>query len=45
MAESVALGESVKLPDGRLAPVVDVYDDEYGQEGGVHATLVVDEGS
>ena len=43
-AESVALGDSLKLPDGRLAPVVDVYDDEHGREGGVQATLVVDDG-
>jgi hypothetical protein len=44
-AESVALGDFVKLPDGRLVPVVDVYDDEYGREGGVQATLAVDDGS
>jgi hypothetical protein len=44
-AESVALGESVKLPDGQLAPVADVHDDEYGEEGRVQATLVVDDGS
>ena len=44
-AESVELGDSVKLPDGRLAPVVDVYDDEHGREDGVQATLAVDEES
>ena len=45
-AETVDLGESVRLPDGQMAPVVDVYDDEeHGREGGVQATLVVDDGS
>jgi hypothetical protein len=34
----------VCLPDGRWAPVLDVYNDEHGQEGGVQATLVVDVG-
>jgi hypothetical protein len=38
-------GESVALPDGRTVDVVEVYDDEDGQEGGVAATLVVDDGS
>ena len=40
----IGLGELVTLPDGRVAPVVEVYDDEFGQEGGVAATLVVDDG-
>ena len=44
-SEDVAIGDEIELPDGRLAPVVDIYDDEHGQEGGVRATLVVDEGS
>jgi hypothetical protein len=40
---SIEYGESVTLPDGSVARVVDVYDDEYGQEGGVVATLAVEE--
>jgi hypothetical protein len=32
----------VKLPDGR--DVLEVYDDEFGQEGGVLATVAVDDG-
>ena len=40
----IDLGEQVTLPDGRSAPVVDIYDDEeWGKEGGVEASLVVDE--
>jgi hypothetical protein len=39
----IGLGDIVRTPDGVDAPVVDVYDDEYGREGGVVATLVVDE--
>jgi hypothetical protein len=31
------------LPDGTRATVVDVYDDEFVQQGGVEATLAVDE--
>lgn len=41
---SANLGEMVHLPDGRAAEVLDVYDDEHGQEGDVQATLVVDDG-
>jgi hypothetical protein len=42
---AIDVGESVPLPDGKEATVVDVYDDEeHGKEGGVEATLVVDEG-
>ena len=33
----------VGLPDGRELPVIEVYDDEDGQEGGVAATLVVED--
>jgi hypothetical protein len=45
-AESVAMGDLVRRPDGQMAPVVEVYDDEeHGREGGVQATLVVDDGS
>lgn len=38
----VAIGDTVYLPDGKPAEVVEVYDEEeHGQEGGVQATLVV----
>ena len=40
---SIAEGDSVTMPDGRDAEVVEVYDDEHGREGGVVATLVVDD--
>ena len=37
-------GERVRLPDGSQGTVVDVYDDEeHGKEGGVEATLAVEE--
>ena len=36
-------GEQVQLPDGSYGTVVDIYDDEYGKEGGVEATLAVEE--
>jgi hypothetical protein len=39
----IDLGDSVALPEGGVAEVIDVYDDEeHGQEGGVNATLAVD---
>ncbi len=41
---NVSEGETVHLPDGRAVVVLEVYDDEHGQEGGVRATLVVDHG-
>jgi hypothetical protein len=41
--ETIDLGESVALPEGGEAEVIDVYDDEeHGREGGVNATLAVD---
>ena len=40
---NVTEGDTVHLPDGRGVPVLDVYDDEHGQEGGVRATVVVDD--
>lgn len=44
--ESISDGDTVALPDGRSVAVVEVYDDEvHGKEGGVAATLVVDDGS
>jgi hypothetical protein len=39
----VAEDVHISLPDGSHAVVVEVYDDEEGQEGGVRATLVVEE--
>jgi len=38
-------GDTVQSPDGRRVEVIEVYDDEFGREGGVAATLVVDDGS
>jgi hypothetical protein len=44
--DSISEGDTVALPDGRGVEVVEVYDDEdHGQEGGVAATLVVNDGS
>jgi hypothetical protein len=43
--ERIDVDDEVTLPDGATAPVVDVYDDEFGQEGGVVATLAVDDGT
>jgi hypothetical protein len=40
---TVIEGELVRLPDGRPAEVIEVYDDEFGREGGVQATVVVDD--
>lgn len=43
--EQPAVGEDsvVALPNGQQGTVVEVYDDENGREGGVVATLVVEE--
>jgi hypothetical protein len=41
--QSVSEGDTVQLPDGRGVQVIEVYDDEAGQEGGVLATVVVDD--
>ena len=38
----IQLGDRVTLPDGTSGTVVDVYDDEYGKEGNVQATLAVE---
>jgi hypothetical protein len=43
--DGLSEGDTVNLPDARPVEVVEVYDDEHGQEGGVAATLVVDDGS
>lgn len=43
--ERIELDDEVTLPDGSTGTVADVYDDEFGQEGGVAATLAVDDGS
>jgi len=32
------------MPDGAPVKVLEIYDDEYGREGDVAATLVVDDG-
>lgn len=42
---SIVENELVTIPDGVEVPVVEIYDDEYGREGDVVATLVVDDGS
>ena len=42
-SETVTEGDTVLLPDGRPVEVIEVYDDEFGQEGGVQATVVVDD--
>ena len=39
---TVTKGETVYLPDGGPATVVELCDDEQGQEGGVRAALVVE---
>jgi hypothetical protein len=43
--ERIELDDEVTLPDGRTGTVADVYDDEFGREGSVAATLAVDDGS
>jgi hypothetical protein len=40
---AISEDDTVALPDGTPAAVIEVYDDEHGREGGVTATLVVDE--
>jgi hypothetical protein len=40
---SIRLGDNVRLPDGSMGTVVDIYDDEEGQDGGVQATLAIEE--
>jgi hypothetical protein len=42
-SETISEGEMVRLPDGRAAEILEVYDDEFGREGGVLATVVVDD--
>ena len=37
--------DTVRSPEGDAMTVVEVYDDKYGKEGDVVATLVVDDGS
>ena len=44
--DSISDGDTIAMPDGRGVGVVEVYDDEeHGKQGGVAATLVVDDGS
>jgi hypothetical protein len=38
----VAEDDDMNLPDGSVATILEVYDDEDGREGGVRATVVVD---
>ena len=42
-SETINEGDSVRLPDGCDVEVLEVYDDEFGREGGVQATVVVDD--
>jgi hypothetical protein len=42
-SETITEGDVVQLADGRPVEVIEVYDDEFGQEGGVQATVVVDD--
>lgn len=42
--DTLAEGETIPLPDGTTGTIVEIYDDEVGREGGVIATLVVEEG-
>ena len=42
-SETISEGDMVQLPDGSAVEVIEVYDDEFGQEGGVQATVVVDD--
>jgi hypothetical protein len=39
---SIEIGDEVQLADGTSGTVVDLYDVEHGQDGGVVATLVVE---
>jgi len=43
LSETITEGEMIRLPDGRAVEVLEVYDDEFGREGGVQATVVVDD--
>jgi len=43
--EQVEEDADLTLPSGVVGTIVEIYDDEHGQEGGVTATLVVDDGS
>ena len=43
LERTVDLEDIVNLPDGGTGRVVDVYDDDDGREGGVLATLAVEE--
>ncbi|HEU5278067.1 MAG TPA: hypothetical protein VFU26_04085 [Gaiellaceae bacterium] len=41
-AATITEGETISMSDGRSVEVIEVYDDEYGRDGDVEATLVVD---
>jgi hypothetical protein len=40
---SVRKDETIYISGGRAVQVLEVYDDEHGQEGGVQATSIVDD--
>ncbi len=40
---TIGEGDEVRTPGGSTAAVLEVYDDEFGTEGDVAATLVVEE--
>ena len=40
---AIDIGAVVQMPDGIAGTVVDVYDDEFGKEGNVQATLAIEE--
>ena len=42
--DAISEDDEIALPDGSSATVIEVYDDEAGREGGVRATLVVEDG-
>jgi hypothetical protein len=42
-SETVSEGDTILLPAGRPVEVIEIHDDEYGLEGGVQATVVVDD--
>lgn len=41
--DALSENDEVAMPDGSSAIVIEVYDDEGGREGGVRATLVVED--
>ena len=41
--DEVDEGNDIRLPSGTTGTIVEIYDDEDGKEGGVAATLVVED--